>query len=324
VRNHLQRFSASCSQLSSSTSLEKVERLKPTSLGIYLGPFESPPTEHVVKLFSNTDMVILDPLQLNVSATLDDVCGVSGGPSHITGRLDLAILLKNPAHTRSLEAYFISSVDRIMSTVFSHFRALNGCSNGFNGILLAGWQIFPVPILNQLGAVLNSHGLDVYLEAAAPDFLQDSKVLGAESIAGLVIRNALLHPNGDRKDCFDMENLRVTVKAFISQACLRNFTVLVWETLHDDVMPSNAVLRRTFTWCSFNSALPWIGSSNALFDASVDVVKFEPLSAFDWLKEHRVMELHGLWRNNTPVSTIQFTSISSVPKMRTNTNIAIG
>jgi hypothetical protein len=293
------------------------------SLGIYLGPFESPATEHVVKLFSNTDMVILDPLQLNVSATLDDVCGISGGPSHITGRLDLAILLKNPAHTRKLEAYLISSVDRIMSTVFSHFRALNGSNNGFNGILLAGWQIFPVPILNQLSAVLNSHGLDVYLETAAPDFLEDSKVLGAGSIAGLVIRNGLIHPNGERRDCFDMESLRVTVKAFVSQACLRNFTVLIWETLHDDVVPSNAVLRRTYTWCNFNSALLWIGSNKAVFDASVNAVKFEPLSAFDWLKEHRVMELHDLWRNNKKVSAIQFTSASPLPNMTTNTNFAI-
>jgi len=111
-------------------------------------------------------MVILDPLQLNVSATLSDVCGISGAPSHITGRLDLAILLKNPAQTRSLEAFFISCLDRIMSTIVTDFRTLDGRNNKFNGILLAGWQIFPVPILNQLCAVLASNGLDVYLETA--------------------------------------------------------------------------------------------------------------------------------------------------------------
>jgi len=71
-------------------------------------------------------------------------------------------------------------------------------------------------------------------------------------------------------------------------------------------VPSNAVLKRTYTWCSFYSALPWIGSNSALFDASINVVKFQPLSAFDWLKEHRVMELHDLWRNNRTVSTFEF------------------
>lgn len=294
------------SQLSSKASLEKREQEKPTSLGIYLGSFDFLAKQHVAKLFSNSDMVILDPLQPNISSTLDDVCGISSAPRHITGRLDLEVLLKNPAQTRNLEAFFISSLDRIMGTVLTYFQSLDGGRNGFNGILIAGWEIFPIPILNQLSAVLNAYGLHVYLETSTPDFLKDSNALGAESIAGLVIRNGLMHPNGDRRDCFDMESLRATVKAFISQACLRNFTVLVWETLDDNVVPSNAVLKRTYTWCSFYSALPWIGSNSALFDASINVVKFQPLSAFDWLKEHRVMELHDLWRNNRTVSTFEF------------------
>lgn len=285
------------------------------SLGIYLGSFDFPARQHVAKLFSNSDMVILDPLQPNISATLNDVCGISGAPRHITGRLDLEVLLKNPAHTRNLEAFFISSLDRIMGTVLTYFQSLDGGSNGFNGILVAGWEIFPIPILNQLSAVLNANGLNVYLETGAPDFLKDSNALGAESIAGLVIRNGLMHPNGDRRDCFDMESLRATVKAFVSQACLRSFTVLVWETLDDNVVPSNAVLKRTYTWCSFYSALPWIGSNSALFDASIKVVKFQPLSAFDWLKEHRVMELHDLWRHNRTVSTVEFACVSSISKI---------
>jgi hypothetical protein len=306
IANHLQQFSASRSQLSSRTTLEKQrEWVKPTSLGVYLGPFELPPTEHQAKLFFDNDMVILDPLQPKISATLKDVCGNPGTPRHIAGRLDLTILLDNPSHTRSLEAFLISSVDKIMSIVSVHFQSLDGVSNGFNGILLAGWEIFPIPVLNQLSAVLTGNDLEVYLETGAPNFLEHSNVLAAESIAGLVIRNGLMHPNGDRRDCFDLESLRTTVKSFVSQACLRNFSVLAWETLDDDAVPSIAVLKRTYTWCSFYSVVPWIGSNGALFDTSKKVLNSEPLSAFDWLKQLHVMELQDLWRNKRTVSTLR-------------------
>jgi len=287
-----------------------------------LGSFELPATEYQTKLFSNSGMVILDPLQPNVNATLNGVCGNPGTPHQIVGRLDLGV--EAPAHKRSLETFLTSSLDRIMSIVSTHFHALDGGSNGFNGILLAGWEIFPIPILNQLSAVLAANDLEVFLEIGPPNFLKDSNVLGADSIAGLVIRNGLMHPNGDRRDCFDMETLRMTVKSFVSQACLRKFTVLVWETLDDDAVPSIAVLKRTYTWCSFYSVVPWIGSNSALFDTSAKVTKSQPLSAFDWLKEPHVMNLHDLWRNNRAVSTLQVIPTPYILKVQTNTDIIIG
>jgi hypothetical protein len=289
-----------------------------------LGPFEFPTTEHLAKLFSNVGMVILDPLQPNVSATLADVCENFGAPSHIAGRLDLGVLLKHLTYAHGLEAFLVSSLDKIMSTVLTHFRALDGDSNGFNGILVAGWEILPVPSLHQLSAALSSTGLDVYLEISAPDFLKDSTVLGAESIAGIVVRNGLLHRNGDRRDYFDMESLSTTVKAFVSHTCQRNFTTLMWETLDDDTVPSTDVLTRTYNWCSFYSAVPWIGPRSALFDASIEVIKFQPLSAFDWLKDHHVMELHDLWRNNRTVSYLQFVVVRVVLSILTITNVFVG
>jgi hypothetical protein len=304
--NRLQRFSIPRSELSSQTTVEKCEWIKPTSLGIYLGSFELLATEPQAKLFFDNDMVILNPLQPNIDNTLKDICRGSGTPTRIVGRLDLAVLIKKPVHTRMPESFVISSLDKIMSIISKYFQAQNGGSNVFNGILLAGWEIFPVPVLHQLSAILTSNGLEVYLETGAPDFLKVSSVLTAESIAGLVIKNALMHPNGDRRDCFDMEGLRSTVKSFVSQACLRNFTVLVWETLDNDVVPSIAVLKRTHTWCNFYSAVPWIGSNNALYDLSINTVTVQPLSAFDWLKDRHVLELHDLWRNNRVVSTLQF------------------
>jgi hypothetical protein len=273
--------------------------------------------EHQAKFFFDNDMVILDPLQSNIDNALKDICRDSGAPSRIAGRLDLAVLIKKPVHTRMPESSsVISSLGKIMSIISKHFQAQDGGSNVFNGILLAGWEIFPVPVLHQLSAILTSNGLEVYLETGAPDFLKVSNVLTAESIAGLVIKNALVHPNGDRRDCFDMESLRSTVKSFVSQACLRNFTVLVWETWNSDVVPSIAVLKRTHTWCNFYSAVPWIGPNNALYDLAINTVTVQPLSAFDWLKEHHVLEIHDLWRNNRLVSTLQIRPYHFL-KMRT-------
>lgn len=257
-------------------------------------------------------MVILDPLQPNINVILEDVCGRPSAPTHIVGRLDLADLVRHPTHERMLESFLISSLDRVMTTVSTYFQAVNGGDHGFNGILLTGWEIYPVSILNQLSAVLSANGLEVYLETSGPDFLKNPTVLTERSIAGLVIRNGLMHPNGDRRDCFEMESLRPTVKAFVSQACLRNFPILVWETLDDEAVPSLAALKRTHNWCNFYSVVPWIGPNNALFDLSTKTLTVPPLSAFDWLKESRVLKLHNMWRSNRTVSIINlFSSVYS-------------
>ena len=295
---HLQKYAGSRSQL----SLEKYEKSKPSSLGIYLGPFKTPATGIESKSWAKRDVVILDPFQENAVIAVTSLSDSYLKPRQIVGRIDLAVLLRSPPTTRHLEPYCISSVDQILSVILTRFRSLNGSSNGFTGVLLAGWDVFPVPVLLELSHIITTLDLNVYLEASAPDFLSDSKVLASKSITGLVVRNGLIMPNGKRRDCFDMEKFRPTMKAFVSQACLRDFTVLMWETLDEDVLPSSAVVKRTYKWCNFYSAVPWVGSSSALFDDSLDVVEVEPLSAFDWLKEPKVVELHEMWRNKRTVS----------------------
>ena len=198
---------------------------------------------------------------------------------------------------RRLDAYLISALDKVLTFVQMHLRSSDGGNNGFTGILLAGWDNFPLPVLNELNYAIVSLGLDVYLEVSGPNFLEDTSIINSSSISGMVIRNALILPDGQRRDCFDMANFRLTVKAFVSQGCLRSFNVLLWETLDDGVVPSNAVLKRTYAWCSFYSTVAWIGSTTALHDIAIEAVEYEPLSAFDWLKLPRVMELHDGWRN---------------------------
>ena len=298
VAFHLQKYAGSRSQL----SLEKHEKSKPRSLGVYLGPFKSAATGIDTKSWAKRDVVILDPFQENAVITVTSLSDSYLKRRQVIGRIDMAALLKTPPAARHLEPYCISSVDQILSVILTRFRSLNGTSNGFTGVLFAGWDIFPLSVLLELSHIITTLDLNVYLEASAPEFLSDSKVLACESITGLVVRNGLINPNGERRDCFDMEKFRPTVKAFVSQACLRDFTVLMWETLDEDVEPSIAVLKRTYKWCDFYSAVLWVGSSTALYDDSLDVVEIEPLSAFDWLKEPIVVEFHEMWRNKRTVS----------------------
>lgn len=248
-------------------------------------------------------MIILDALQTGIAKALAELQNIPNKPSHIIGRLDLAAIISKalPLELDS-EQYFIHHLDRILSVILGQFHDAEGRSNGFTGILLVGWEMFPQQILHELSDVLYSMGLDVYLETSAPNFLEDSSVVAAESISGLVIRNGLLQANGERQDCFDMDSLKTTVKSFVSQACVRDFVTLAWETVNDDVVLSTAVLKRTYNWCGFYNVIPWIGPESAVSDAAVGVVPFEPLSAFAWLKEPRVMELHELWKNKRTVS----------------------
>ncbi|KAF4637772.1 hypothetical protein G7Y89_g291 [Cudoniella acicularis] len=121
-------------------------------------------------------------------------------------------------------------------------------------------------------------------------------------VRGIVIRNGTISANGEERDAFQMAEMRPTIKAFVSQACLRSFVVLLWETLDDDKIPLNAIVKRSYQWSRFYSALPWIGSKSALKSAEISLDQMEPLGAFDWLKELRVMKFHDLWRSNQTVA----------------------
>lgn len=176
-------------------------------------------------------------------------------------------------------------------------------SSGFTGILLTEWEDqFPASIFNATLALLDELGLEIYLETSGPDFLKDGDVLQTDCIAGLVIRNASIMPNGEKRDYFQMEKLRPTIKAFVSEACLRDFTVMSWETIDDDAVLRNAVVKRGLQWCSFYSTIAWIGTKSALRDASKNVPRKDPLGAFGWLKNADLMKCHDIWRFNPDLS----------------------
>jgi hypothetical protein len=284
-------------------TLEKCDKPKPKSLGVYLGAFDYSISVEQANILSQRDAVILNPLERNVVAALAQLPDNVRKSQSIVGRLEIGEILHVPSESQKhLDEFLISGIDQLMTIILTRFQDQEGRSNGFTGVLLAGWEAIASKVLHAVCDALSTFDLEVFLETSAPNFLHDPNIMNCGAISGLVVRNALILENGERRDCFEMENLRLTVKAFVSQSCLRDFTVLIWDTMRNDVIPSNAVLKRMFSWCSFYSAVPWIGPHNALYDASVDVVPFEPLSAFDWLKEPRIMELHDLWKNKRAVS----------------------
>lgn len=197
------------------------------------------------------------------------------------------------ASTGSLD----QAVENVTNTLL---RAFSGTA--FTGVLLADWEeVFSGPVLRKLLEAIKAIGLEVYLETAPPDFLKHGKILQADCVSGLVIGNASILFNGEKRDYFQMTSLKPTIKAFVSEACLRDFVVMAWETVDDNVVLSNAVVRRAMQWCNFYSAITWIGPKSALTDATVNFKTCEPLSAFGWLKEADIMNVHEIWRSNATI-----------------------
>ena len=180
---------------------------------------------------------------------------------------------------------------------------ISNAEGSIDGVLVSSWEeSLSVPLLKEFIDFLSSFGLLVYLETAAPKFLSDPSLVEVDQITGIVIRNGTICGNGEERDAFQMAEMRPTIKAFVSQACLRSFVVLVWETLDEDATPLNAVIKRSYTWSKFYNALPWIGTKSALTVAENSLKQKEPFGAFDWLKELKVMKLHSSWRSNIAVS----------------------
>lgn len=269
---------------------------KPGSFGVYIGEFSVPPTTSQRQILTAWDILVIDPLQSNV---IEVVCsGMYPTPPHCLARVNIRDLAG-----RSTQKLLVAATEWASALIKSSTsRSEKG--SAVTGILISNWsEDFSVALLKEFVFFISSFGLSVYIEVAAPTFLSDSSLAEIEEVTGLVIRNATISKNGAERDAFQMAEMRPTIKAFVSQACLRNFVVLVWETLEDDAQPINAVIKRCYNWSKFYSALPWIGTISALVSAELSMDQREPFGAFDWLKELKVMEFHSRWRSNCVVSS---------------------
>lgn len=259
---------------------------KKASFGVYLGNFAHLPTEAEIRILTQWDILIVDPFESGVINAI----ARNGKEREILGRLDLDRILSK-GDTK------LKSVEKLVSCLVSTFKGTE-----FSGVVLSGWEdVFNPALLKECAQFINGIGLNVYLETAPPDFLKDGKVLQTAEISGLVIKNASILRNGEKRDYFQMSSLQHTVKAFVSESCLRDLDVMAWETVDDDAVLSNAVFRRSIQWCNFYSTIPWIGTESALKDANLNAKTCEPLGAFAWLKEAEVMKIHETWRSNSSI-----------------------
>lgn len=219
----------------------------------------------------------------------------------IVGRLDVQQLLNS--ETLATEAQMIRSLERILVSIDNLFQH-PGSQKAFTGLLISGWHnLLPMSMLDALAKHLSDLGLGVYLEIVPPHFLEGSRLPDMSCLAGIIVKNGTILPNGEVRDYFQMEQMKSTTKAFVSQSCLRPFTVMMWDTVGDRIELSHAIVKRSYMWCGYHGALVWIGPETSLTNPECNVPVPEPLAAFQWLKDGKVMKIHDVYRSSRQVSS---------------------
>ncbi|KAF2205298.1 hypothetical protein GQ43DRAFT_35562 [Delitschia confertaspora ATCC 74209] len=270
---------------------------KPSSFGVYLGPLSTPASDMEVSGLAQWEAVVLDPFQSGVLEAVQD--GLAPLGTHVIARLDLQDLLRIRALDN--EVNMLQAV-HVISKAIKVLRQPNPRSQ-FTGVLVASWrERLSIPLLNGVAKLFAAYGLDVFLETGPPDFLENTRNLNLNLFSGIIIRNGTILRNGERRDFFAMDKMKSTTKAFVSQSCLRPFTVLVWDTVDDDVDLSHAVVRRAHMWCSYHGATPFITREAAIMDITQGQSCEEPLAAFQWLKQRKVMGIHEVFRTTRKLS----------------------
>ena len=283
--------------------LERTYPKDSKSFGAFMGTIDTPPTAAQVHLLLKWDIIVLDPFQPGVLEALAHRLCTS---KHVLGRVDVSLLApidqKDPTGTNPMQ--FLQIVTR---AVVQSFKRVQDMYTPFTGILLANWEAhFSPAVCNELIRFFEALGLDVYLEVSPPDYLSEkvSRAINMDPIRGIIYRNGSIFPNGERRNYFQMAEMRNSLRALAAKSDMITSTVIMWDTIDDDVELEHAVVKRSFTWCNFSSALSWIGPESALFDADVAIkrtISGEPLGAMMWLKEDSIIKLHETWRTNDRV-----------------------
>jgi hypothetical protein len=268
---------------------------------VFLGTFSTPPSANEVRLLSQWDLIVLDPLQSGVLNAISSHCT----STHIVGRLDVGKIVKSSSSSSNKE--IIRALGIVLKTLIESFRRAQDAQSPFTGVMLTNWLAhFPLAVCNGLVKHINSLGLDVFLEICGPVFLSASqcRIIDMEQIKGIAIRNGSILPNGEQRNFFQMSNMRPAMRALAVQACIRDTVLMLWETLEDDAVLQHAVAKRSFIWGRYNSAVNWIGHKGALTDAEIAkrrTLPSEPLGALMWLKSDEVMKMHATWKSNDKV-----------------------
>lgn len=299
--DHLKRDTLPLKSDNASLCSEKSSARDFSSFGVYLGSFEYPSTPDQDRLLSQSDVLVLDPLQDGVLDALS--CQRSLG--HVVGRLDVRSLVDSDNSSDNDKV--IRSLGVVASTLVTFFKRQQDMQSPYKGVLLADCQShFQPVVLNELVKYIYGLGLDIWLEMSPPAFLTEHQCRGIDMkhVRGIVCRNGTILPDGDRRNYFQMAEMRAALRVIAAQKPMGGATTAMWETVDDGVKVPHEVVQRTFKWCNYNSAMCWIGPQAALTNAKTSIAKTvanEPLEALMWLKGNEVMKAHDIWRSNDKV-----------------------
>ena len=270
-------------------------------------------SEEEERNLSQWDTVVLDHCEPGVLEAVGDD-SVPLGP-HIIARVDFLQVLNFQAMDNEVD--MLRAVYHVSKVIQTTLRKPDQ-RRYFTGVLLAGWrERLSTPVLEGLAKLFTAHGLDIFLEIGPPNFLDGLKNFSLKQFAGVVVRNGTILENGERRDFFDMDKMKGTTKAFVSESCMRPFTVMMWDTVDNGVDLSHAVARRAHMWCSYHGALFFSARQAALTDMSLVEPCEEPLAAFQWLKSRKVMAIHEKFRSTRIVSL----PISILPNRSPNAHL---
>jgi len=285
---------------------------KPQSFGVYLGNLSSPVTMEETQILSQWDTVVLDYCKPGVLEAVSDGI-VSLGP-HIIARLDLLQIMNFVAMDNEVD---MSRAAETLSWTIQQTLRQSGKRRYFTGVLIAGWrERVSTPLLNGLAEILTAYGLENYLEIGPPDYLDGIERLEFHHFTGFIVRNGTILTSGERRDFFNMEKMKTTTRAFVSQACQRPFFTMMWDTVANEVDLSHAVVRRAHMWCNYHGAVPFFTRDCALTNIEEICAYEEPLSAFQWLKLRSVMNVHEMYRTARTLSSNLSTSIHDLSPLQ--------
>ncbi|KFG79629.1 glycosyl transferase, group 1 family protein [Metarhizium anisopliae] len=283
---------------------EKNTKEELNSFGVFLGSFSQPPTAVQHRLLSRWDILVVDPFQDGVANALK-TCQPTA--KHVLGRIDVHALTKNH-DAGNKPAGVVRKLTMVMQALGSHLRDGNQEPPAYRGVLLAGFrEHFQPPVMNELCRHIKDLGLDVWLELSCPEYLteDEARALDMKHVKGIVYRNGTIRQDGDRQNFFQMEAMRTAMRAVAAQRVAHGPALVMWETVDDDSQMQFAVVMRAYSWCTYNSALCWIGHADALLDAErarTRSVATKPLGALMWLKNEANMAAHDAWRANDKIS----------------------
>jgi hypothetical protein len=268
---------------------------KPKTFGVYFGTISNPPTQDELRVLTEWEMIIVDPRR---SGVLEGLSRLTDRPKYVVGRIDVAELTAGMKETER-----VKKVEAILDIVIKSMGPIKDASSVYNGVVIANWDEAITPgICNEVIGFLKSLNLNVYNEIAAPRFMDPhNSNIDVEQLAGMVFLNGSILGNGDRRDYFDLLPMKRALEIVTAQSCLREFSVLMYELVDDNAELTNAVVKRSFTWCSYYGAIAWIGRKSALTEASLNISVRSPDGGFDWMKREKVVDIHDTWRLNSKV-----------------------